>query len=349
MAVIDAGSTGTRLHIYAFDRNEYNEPVNIKELWINKIKPGLATIGPSKDNVSAYMDRLFKKAPHEKVPVYFYATAGMRLLPKTLQSQYFQSLTDWFNKKNEWPLKDIRTISGSEEALFGWLSVNQDLGHFGVKESSYVGVLDMGGASVQIAFPVTKTNDIDPDDLMEVKVRGKQVKLFVHSFLGLGKTVFAYQFLDTKSCFPDGYKLPNGLVGKGDAKTCQLLITKLINTVHEVNETTQPVLAQNATKDWYVLGGILHLVKDSPFKFNNHQFNSEALLEQGNQQVCNKLWSEIARSNPNHEDIHNYCLFPSYYYALLVNGYGINPEAPVHIPVDANRADWTLGVVLHLT
>lgn len=348
VAVVDAGSTGTRVHIYAFDRNQDKKAVNIKEIWYKKINPGFASIDPSPEAINNYLNILFSQTPETNIPVFFYATAGMRLLPEPKQGLFYNGLKQWFANHNEWQLQEARTITGKEEGVLAWLSVNHQLKQSKGESSSNVGVMDMGGASVQIVFPVQDDDFINPDDITTVELNGQQVKLFVHSFLGLGQTVFAYQFLDVKSCYPNQYKLPSGLIGEGDAETCQSDVTKLINVIHEVNNVTQPALAQNSPEQWFVLGGISYLVNDKPFHFKSTQFTSQDLFEQGNIEVCSKSWNDLLTENQGHADIHNYCLFPSYYYALLVNGYGINPEQPINLLPSKNSSDWTLGVVLHL-
>ncbi|WP_242602079.1 multidrug DMT transporter permease [Legionella yabuuchiae] len=348
VAVVDAGSTGTRLHVYSFERNQSQLPINIKEVWSKQIRPGFATLEPSQDTVNAYLNILFSDALATNIPVYFYATAGMRLLSGPKQASYYNALRQWFKHHSQWKLIDSKTISGREEGLFGWLSVNYQLKVLDQdKPENYAGVMDMGGASVQIVFPVKHTENINPEDIVEVDVYGKKIKLYAHSFLGLGQTVFAYQFLDERSCFANNYQLPSGVTGQGDSQTCQAGVSKLINLVHEVNGKVQPVLAEKQSEKWYVLGGIKYLLEDKPFHFEEDHFTSEQLLEQGNNEVCNKSWEELTTENPNHETLYNYCLLPSYYYALIVNGYGLNAEQPIYMLPGQNSADWTLGVVLH--
>lgn len=346
-AVVDAGSTGTRVHLYTYEHDQNGRISNIREIWSQEIQPGLASINPKPNSVANYLTLLFNQAPETNFPVYFYATAGMRLLPQLKQEIFYHEITQWFHQHPEWSLQDVRTITGKEEAVFGWLAVNLQVHHSNHRNPP-IGVMDMGGASVQIAFPVEASLNIDPDDLATVTFEGQRIKLFVHSFLGLGQTVFAYQFLDVKSCYPNQYPLPSGLTGQGNAETCQTDITKLINLVHEVKEIVQPALRQNTPRQWYVLGGLTHLVNDTPFHFNQHEFSPYDLFVQGNIEICSKSWNDLMTEYSDHINLHNYCLFPSYYYALIVNGYGINQDQPIDTLPKATLSDWTVGVVLRL-
>ncbi|AHE66831.1 multidrug DMT transporter permease [Legionella oakridgensis] len=347
VAIVDGGSTGSRLHIYAYDLNEVNSAVDINEVWSKKIKPGFATLDANQESINNYLNALFTDAPQQNLPVYFYATAGMRLLSEPKQAMYYQKLRHWFANNPQWQLMESKTITGSEEGLFGWLAVNYQLGALTDKSKAFAGVMDMGGASVQVAFPVENTTNIDKSNLIDVDVYGRHVKLFVHSFLGLGQTVFAYQFLDSPSCFSNDYQLPNGSLAEGDAASCQTGVSKLINNVHDVGQMVKPVIAENPVNAWYTMGGLTNLVEDKPFHFENNQFTSQRLLEQADNEVCHKPWKELLDGFPGNDFLYGYCLFPSYYYALIVNGYGIQPEQPINYLPSSKNSDWTLGVVLH--
>ena len=176
LAVVDAGSTGSRLHIYSYDLDSSNNPVAIHEQWSKKIKPGLATTAPSLSAVNSYLNNLFNGAPKLTIPVYFYATAGMRLVPETKQQLYFQALQQWFESQTQWQLVEAKTITGSEEGILGWLAVNYNLGNFSF-DNSLVNVMDVGGASVQVTLPVQDGEKIEKrEDL----TKGIQ-KMLVHN------------------------------------------------------------------------------------------------------------------------------------------------------------------------
>lgn len=346
IAVVDAGSTGSRLHIYAYDVDQTKTPVNVKELWSRKIKPGLASIEPNQATLDNYLTSLFSGANEVNLPLYFYATAGMRLLPTPKQKQFYDLMQNWFANHTEWQLQSSKTITGSEEGLYGWLAVNYKLGTLTSNDKTPVGVMDMGGASVQIVFPVARTEGIKNSDLQQFDLYGRHLQLFIHSFLGLGQTEVTHQFLDVGSCFANEYELPTGLTAEGDATTCKTEVATLMNNVHRVNSIIQPVMGANPINNWYVIGGMSDLVQSLPFQFSNNEFTNESLLEQANTLICHQQWSFLSSQYTGNEYLYGYCLFPAYYYALMVDGYGIQPQQSINYLAANQTTDWTLGVVL---
>ena len=347
MAVVDAGSSGSRLHLYAYDLDSKNTPIQIDELWSKKIKPGFSTLEPNQASIDTYLDALFNNAPEQNIPVYFYATAGMRLLSQLKQQQYYQALQRWFGTQTKWQLIASKTITGSEEGVLSWLAVNYQLGAFTATDKPLASVMDMGGASVQVAFPVQRVENIEQHDLVTLDISGRHLVLFVHSFLGLGQTLLSQQFLDADHCFSTGYQLPSGFLGGGDATSCQHEITKLINGVHEVSRIIKPAITNNVVNSWYAMGGVAALVEDKPFSFENKQFTNQGLLQQADSEVCHQQWQDLSAKYPGNDFLPNYCLFSSYYYALMVDGYGVQPEQIINYIPSGQGSDWSLGVVLH--
>jgi len=347
LAVVDAGSTGTRLYLYSYDLDDSNNPIKINEISSKKITPGFASLEQNQETINAYLTILFAHTQAENIPVYFYATAGMRLLSHPRQQKYYQALQKWFAGQSQWQLADAKTITGSEEGLYGWLAVNYQLGTLSAADKNFVGVMDMGGASVQMVFPVQNADGIDRNDLMEVDIYGQHLQLFVHSFLGLGQTVLSHQFLDSANCFAIDYQLPNGISAQGDALSCQRDISKLINMVHGAGRIVKPAVAANPVNSWYVMGGLTTLLEDNTFHFENQQFTSQSLLEQADKQICHKQWQELHAQYPDNDFVYGYCLYSAYYYALMVNGYGLQPQLPVKYLPSATNTNWSLGVVLH--
>jgi hypothetical protein len=202
-------------------------------------------------------------------------------------------------------------------------------------------------ASVQITFPVQDRTVADSHDLFEVDVYGRHIVLFAHSFLGLGQTLLSQQFLNTENCFPDGYQLPDGSLGKGDALVCQEKIAKLVDKVYGVGSIVRPALAKNTANAWYAIGGVVTLLEDKPIHFETQQFTNQMLLERADTEACHRQWQDLYTEYPNNEQLYGTCLFSSYYYALMVNGYGLLPEELINYIPSKESLDWSLGVILN--
>lgn len=347
IAIVDAGSTGSRLHVYAYDTDATNSPINISEIWSKKVKPGFASIEPNPNSIDAYLTILFSGAPTQQFPVYFYATAGMRLLPPKNQTVYYQEVQRWFTQQSQWPLIESKTITGKEEALYDWLSVNYHLGTLQTEPNKSIGVMDMGGASVQIVFPTQNNQGTNNKSQVEVDLYGQKIYLSVHSFLGLGQTEMSHQFLNSPACFSNNFPLPDGDSGQGNASSCEQEVSTLMNAVHGVNSVIQPLLVADPVDSWYSVGGIANLAESKPFHFESNQLTNKNLLVQADSQICHQQWEYLNGQYPNDDFLYEYCLFSAYYYALMVDGYGLNPDQTInYLPPDQN-IDWTMGVVLH--
>ncbi|CDO93883.1 unnamed protein product [Kluyveromyces dobzhanskii CBS 2104] len=189
--VIDAGSSGSRIHIYQWDSpqhvldlqdqqvseedgTEITLPQSVPQIrqdanWTQKISPGLSSFKNSPNKAySNHIKKLLEFAkdviPANKIsetPVFIQATAGMRLLSKRKQDLILQELCKSIKTDTSFLLKDcssqIQIIDGETEGLYGWLSLNYLLGNFNNFDSKYSqhpssGFMDMGGASTQLAF-----------------------------------------------------------------------------------------------------------------------------------------------------------------------------------------------------
>jgi Golgi apyrase len=127
----------------------------------------------------------------------------MRLLSPEAQAAVLRSTCQFlkfhsdFRIDNPSPVgpcgSSVRIISGEEEGLFGWISVNYLMDGFGSSSSdrSTYGFLDMGGASTQIAFEPNTEDQEKSQSLMDVRLRlmsGEEIshKIFVTTWLGYG-------------------------------------------------------------------------------------------------------------------------------------------------------------------
>lgn len=340
IAVVDAGSTGSRLHLFAFDRDADKQIVNIHELLSKKVKPGLATIDAQSQVMDKYLTELMTSISSYEVPLYFYATAGMRLLPEDKQKERYAFIRDWFKQHPTWTLQDAKTISGVEEGSFAWLAVNNQL------ESKPVGVVDIGGASAQIAFPITDTTGIPEANVKRVSFKNQSMTLFVQSFLGLGQTELLKKISREAHCFPKAYPMVDNTLGAGDAFLCEAGLMPIINHF-QVAQSIQPILEKNMPLNWYAIGAPAMTVQSQSFAphFAEAAFSTLQLRQDADSEFCHNDWSTIKQTYPKDNYVSGYCLYPSYYHALLTQSYGINEDTVIKTLNPNATEDWTLGVV----
>ncbi|KAL6947612.1 hypothetical protein ACO0RG_000188 [Hanseniaspora osmophila] len=220
--VIDAGSSGSRLHIYQFNLNpelSENQEVALRsvpkiitnEKWNYKISPGLSSFEHDtelayKNNIEPLLkhaESIIPKNQWNKTPIFIQATAGMRLIPEKKSTKILENLCSNLQKEKKWLMQSceaqIEVIDGEVEGVYGWLSLNYLSGFFDdyqeddQKVHESLGFMDMGGASTQIAFSPVSHEQINAhkDYMSEVvlqNLNGNYQKwdVFVSTWLGFG-------------------------------------------------------------------------------------------------------------------------------------------------------------------
>ncbi|KAJ5782230.1 hypothetical protein N7457_004004 [Penicillium paradoxum] len=221
--VLDAGSSGTRVHVYRWLRNSIARKnadveelkslpeIKTKEEWTKKIRPGVSSfankpelIGP--DHLAQLLEHAKGIIPAEDAkdtPIFLLATAGMRLLGNLERQLLLDQICSYARGNSEFLLPDcglhIQVIPGVTEGLYGWIATNYLMGAFDTPEKhdhgkghSTYGFLDMGGASAQIAFaPNTTETEKHAEDLKLLRLRNidgstQEHRVFVTSWLEFG-------------------------------------------------------------------------------------------------------------------------------------------------------------------
>lgn len=180
--VVDCGSTGTRVNVYewmvegftgdlpillhSYPDNATRSSSLLKtscKYHCMQTEPGLDKFVNDSLRVREALEPLIVWAenlvPHERhgdTPVFVLATAGLRRLPiddaDSVLGDVEAVLNDHsFMYRRSW----IRVLSGREEAYYGWVALNYKMGSFGsYPKSPTLGVLDLGGSSLQIVAEV---------------------------------------------------------------------------------------------------------------------------------------------------------------------------------------------------
>lgn len=201
--IFDAGSSGSRVHVFCFDKNLDLVPIgNDLELFAQK-KPGLSAYANDPQEAANSLLSLLKQAedvvPRDllgKTPVRVGATAGLRQLAGDAPERILQSVRDLLKDKSV--LKSdpngVTVLDGTQEGAFQWVTINYLLGNLGKKYPRTVGVVDLGGGSVQMAYAVSesdaakapKVSNGEEAYVREMYLKGRKYYLYVHSYLHYG-------------------------------------------------------------------------------------------------------------------------------------------------------------------
>lgn len=282
--VIDCGSSGSRLYIYVWPDHsgKPDDMLQIKQLLdekgvpvVKKLEPGLSTMAKTPGNATEYLKSLLDFAAdtipptkHNDTPLYILATAGLRFLPLNEQNQILEDLFKDIERDYDFEVDKthFQVISGQLEGIYSWIAINYVLGRFQYSNSknrpSTVGILDMGGASAQIAFEVSETIPVTGEEVAEFCLGYDdnqdrlKYKIYVTTFLGYGANKVFEKYIDriisnarqTQStdsstlvindadCMPRGYTTNYTrnnqtihVTGEGDFLNCAKQLVNLLN------------------------------------------------------------------------------------------------------------------------
>ncbi|XP_076442352.1 uncharacterized protein LOC143281192 isoform X2 [Babylonia areolata] len=191
VVVYDAGSTGTRLHVFQFLCQ--NGGINLKQEVFQKSKPGLSefVLHPQRgaDSLHPMITAAMEKvsAPlHSTTPLIFKATAGFRLLNTTGANGLLTQIRERFAQTDFlFKPEDINILSGREEGLFAWMTINYLSGKLDGGRCPTAAAIDLGGASMQLTYQPDSTDDFT-EKLDNLRLMGTDYSLYTHSYLGMG-------------------------------------------------------------------------------------------------------------------------------------------------------------------
>ncbi|XP_041650312.1 ectonucleoside triphosphate diphosphohydrolase 3 [Cheilinus undulatus] len=238
--VIDSGSSRSNVYLYEWPGEKENETGVVTERHNCRVAgDGISEmkVDPEKDAKSweafnTCMGEIMKIIPvekHKTTPLFLGATAGMRLLHERDEQRSNEILKNLREYLSSLPFdfQNASIITGQEEGLYGWVTVNYLMGNFleGHAFNRYfrpegaqtVGSMDLGGASTQIAFAVQE--DLRGEDYRLVKLYGYPYNVYTHSFLCYGKNEAEKRVLDKviqrssdpsfiiNPCYPEGFNI----------------------------------------------------------------------------------------------------------------------------------------------
>ncbi|KAJ7634810.1 nucleoside phosphatase GDA1/CD39 [Roridomyces roridus] len=198
--VIDAGSTGSRIHIYKFN-NCGSSPAYEYEVF-KMTQPGLSSYAGRPADAAASLDvlmeeamRVVPQALRKCTPVIVKATAGLRLLPGSQATDILAAVFKHLHTSYPFalPANDtdaVAVMDGADEGVFAWVTANYLLGTVLADtppQTPTFAVLDLGGASTQIVFAPGEAAPLqEGEHKYELEFGGKKRTLYQHSYLGYG-------------------------------------------------------------------------------------------------------------------------------------------------------------------
>ncbi|NXY46296.1 ENTP5 diphosphohydrolase, partial [Ceuthmochares aereus] len=373
--MFDAGSTGTRIHIYTFVQKSSESLPELEGEIFESVKPGLSAYADQPEKGAETVKQLLDMAidavpPHlwKKTPVVLKATAGLRLLSEEkAQALLLEVRTVFEESPFLVPEDSVSIMDGSYEgiicALGAVLSVVLFAGQLSGQNQDTVGTLDLGGASTQITFlpRLEETLRETPGDfLTSFEMFNSTYKLYTHSYLGFGLKAARLATLGAmnmeavdgqmfrSSCLPKqleaewhfgGVKYQYGGNKEGETgfRPCYLEVLKVVKgKLHQPDEIRG--------SSFYAFSYYYDRAVDT----NLIDYEQGGILEVKDferkaKEVCDNM-ERYKSASPF------LCMDLTYITALLKEGFGFRDNTLLQLTKKVNNIEtsWTLGATFHL-
>ena len=208
--MIDAGSTGSRIHVYRFNNCGPTPELEHEDFKMTEPKKGgsgLSSYGADAEgaakSLDVLMDLAMQTVPEQLrscTPVAVKATAGLRKLGPELSEKILEAVRNRLETVYPFAVvskeKDgVVVMEGKDEGVYAWITTNYLLGKIGGPDKSpTAAVFDLGGGSTQIVFqPTFKSPSrgmpatlAEGDHKYKLNFGGREFELYQHSHLGYG-------------------------------------------------------------------------------------------------------------------------------------------------------------------
>ncbi|XP_031111057.1 apyrase-like [Ipomoea triloba] len=278
--IFDAGSTGSRVHVFRFNQNLDLLPIGDDIEFYLKTTPGLSSYADDPEAAAKSLEPLLLEAegvvPTElqpDTPLELGATAGLRMLNGNAADEILQAVRDMlknesnFKYKAEW----VSILNGTQEGSYFWVALNYLLGNLGKDYQKTIATIDLGGGSVQMSYAISRDTFVDapiPDNgeepyVQEKYLLGANYYLYVHSYLNYGLLAGRVEVLkrstnSTNACILegyDGYYTYNGVSYKAKAPPSGTSLKNCRKLARKVVDFRAPCKYQNCTFNGVWSGG----------------------------------------------------------------------------------------------
>ncbi len=204
--MIDAGSTGSRIHVYRFNNCGPTPELESEIFEQTEKRPGgsgLSSYKADAEGAAKSLDPLLKvalKHVPDKLkactPIAVKATAGLRMLGDELSRRILDAVRRRLETAYPFAVvapehHGVEIMDGKDEGVYAWITTNYLLGKIGGPSANRptAAVLDLGGGSTQIVFePAFKVPEhlLDGEHKYLLTFGGRRFTLYQHSHLGYG-------------------------------------------------------------------------------------------------------------------------------------------------------------------
>mmetsp|Transcript_20510 Transcript_20510/g.25155 ORF Transcript_20510/g.25155 Transcript_20510/m.25155 type:complete len:458 (-) Transcript_20510:207-1580(-) len=390
LIVIDAGSSGSRLKIFHWAPSvtplyQQYEPEDDEGF---KMSPGIADLTPAKaaESISSLLLLAESHVPAGAVElgvqVYVGGTGGMRLLGNDLQVARWDTIEEAV-KTSKFSLGQASTISGEDEAVFGWLSTtyleNGALPSDGSDET--VGSLELGSSSTQAAFlPPSGVVLLLDKFRFDVTINDPKSTFYpyANSWLRSGQdqailrllvaecgtdattctsVCHMKDFLTTEDLSAYGGQPTVEITGSGDWSACRDMVkSELLHLDWECLYGTQCAAASVyfpkplTGSKMYAYAAFFYAMNGIGAIGWSDSTSDLSLYNTKGTEWCSGLGSMNGAdltADPGYDAMN--CFGSALSYAMLVDGYGFSDTGQVYVTrkINGTEASWTFGAALY--
>lgn len=209
--MIDAGSTGSRIHVYRFNNCGPTPELEDEVFKMTEHKVGGSGLSSYKGDAEGaaksldmLMDVAVESVPDKLkscTPVAVKATAGLRKLGPDMSEAILKAVRNRLETVYPFPVVGeeqggVQVMDGKDEGVYAWITTNYLLGKIGGPDKTpTAAVFDLGGGSTQIVFQPTFKQAADggmPEEMQpgdhkyKLLFGGREFDLYQHSYLGYG-------------------------------------------------------------------------------------------------------------------------------------------------------------------